>query len=185
MDAVKREIDAYEREIDEVEARVEELEERKKKEGHLDDDDKKELEHKRDIYGKLLDNLCELRKEKARLEQRSKGVESVTANLQLLSLEPKVIRTEVPVNEVDAVKRKIDALEREIDALERKIDKVEARVEELEERKRNQGCLDDDDKKELVHKRDIYSKLLDNLSELRKEKARLEERQQGVAGTSF
>jgi chromosome segregation ATPase len=82
---------------------------------------------------------------------------------------------EVAVNELEAVKRKIDKVEQEID-------NVNARVEELEERKRKEG-LGEEDKKELEQKRGIYDKLLAKEVELRKKEARLEERQQGTAGT--
>jgi DNA repair exonuclease SbcCD ATPase subunit len=81
-----------------------------------------------------------------------------------------------PESELDVVKRKIDVLEKEIEDVKKEIKTLEGKV-------RN-----DEEKDELKQKRSIYDHLLANLSELRKKKAQLEERQQqsrGAAGTAF
>jgi prefoldin subunit 5 len=70
-------------------------------------------------------------------------------------------------SELDAVKRKIDALEQEIE-------EVKARVKVLEEMKNRTK----QEEKELERKGPYLNLLLANLSDLRKEKARLEKRQQ-------
>jgi len=66
LEAVKEEIADVKREIDEVKARVKALEGKAER----DEEEKEELRHKRSIYDKLLANNVELRKEKARLEER-------------------------------------------------------------------------------------------------------------------
>lgn len=87
----------------------------------------------------------------------------------------------------EASKEQLDELEavkQEIADMKQEIADVKARVKELE----NKAERNAEEEKELEHKRPYLTALLANLSDLRKEKARLEERLQksrDVAGTSL